>query len=122
VWGRKAITVAGSGTQLAVITTEHTLLTVTHEAGVYTFHVDTALMVTGDVLELRVYQKILDGGTLRVAYAMPFYGAPPTDDVIKISVPISTDDIGVAVAELTFTLKQTFGTGRNFPWKVLRHA
>lgn len=117
-----AVTVVGSGTQLTVITTEHVLWTVTHEAGVYTFHVDTLNMAQYDVLELRVYQKILVGGVWYVVYEQTFYGAVVTDDQIKISVPISTDDLGVGVDELKFTLKQTFGAVRNFAWKVLRHA
>ena len=114
-----AVTAFASNTQTATVTTEHTLSDV-NEAGVYTFHVDTVNMAAGDVLELRIYQMVLTGGTRRVAYLMAYYGAQPTDDLIKISVPISNDltDSGA----LRFTLLQTFGTSRNFPWKVLKHA
>lgn len=113
-----AVTSAGSGTQTATVTTEHTLLDVA-TAGVYTLHVDTVNMVAGDILELRIYQIILTSGTRRVAYIGVYYGAQPTDDVIKISVPIGNEltDAG----SLRFTLKQTFGTSRNFPWKVLTY-
>lgn len=114
-----AVTAAGSGTQSATVTTEHTLLDVS-AAGVYTFHVDTVNMVAGDIVELRIYQIVLTGGTRRVAYVTAYYGAQPTDDLIKISVPISNEltDSG----SLRFSLKQTFGTSRDFPWKVLQHA
>lgn len=113
-----AVTAAGSGTQAATVTTEHTLLDVA-TAGVYTFHVDTVNMIAGDVLELRIYQIILTAGTRRVAYIGSFSGVQPTDDVIKVSVPLGNEltDAGA----LRFTLKQTFGTSRNFPWKVLAY-
>jgi len=114
-----AVTAQSSGTQSATVTTEHTLLDVA-VAGTFTLHVDTVNMVAGDVLELRMYQIILTGGTRRVAYFESFTGPQPADDVIKISVPISNEltDSG----SLRFTLKQTFGTSRNFPWKVLKYA
>ena len=114
-----AVTAQGSGTQSATVTTEHTLLDVA-VAGTFTLHVDTVNMVAGDVVELRLYQIVLTGGTRRVAYYARFDGAQPTDDLIKISVPISNEltDAG----SLRFTLKQTFGTSRNFPWKVLKYA
>lgn len=113
-----AVTAAGSGTQTATVTTEHTLLDVA-TAGVYTLHVDTVNMVAGDILELRVYQIILTSGTRRVAYLGVYYGAQQTDDIIKVSIPIGNEltDSG----SLRFTLKQTFGTSRNFPWKVLAY-
>lgn len=113
------VTAAGSGTQSATVTTEHTLLDLA-AAGTYTLHVDTNAMVAGDVLELRIYQMVLTGGTRRVAYFARFDGAQPSDDQVKISVPISNEltDSGA----VRFTLKQTFGTSRSFPWKVLKYA
>lgn len=114
-----AVTAFAQNTQAATVTTEHTLSDV-NVAGVFTFHVDTVNMVAGDILELRIYQMVLTSGTRRVAYIGCFYGAQPTDDVIKVSVPISNEltDAG----SLRFTLKQTFGTSRNFDWKVIKHA
>jgi hypothetical protein len=89
-------------------------------AGTFTFHVDAVNMAAGDVLELRIYQMVLTGGTRRVAYFQLYYGAQSVNDLIKISVPISNEltDSGA----LRFTLKQTVGTGRAFPWKVLKYA
>lgn len=114
-----AVTAQGSNTQSATVTTEHTLLDVA-VAGTFTLHVDTVNMVAGDRLELRVYQIVLTGGTRRVAYYHVLEGAQPTDDLIAIGVPISNEltDAG----SLRFTLKQTHGTSRNFPWKVLKYA
>lgn len=113
-----AVSAAGSGTQSSTVTTEHTLLDVS-AAGVYTMHVDTSNMAAGDILELRVYQIALTSGTRRVAFLGCFYGAQPTDDVMKISLPIGNEltDSG----SLRFTLKQTFGSTRNYAWKVLQY-
>lgn len=107
-----------NGTQTAVIGTEHQLAD-TAVAGVYSFHVDKNAMVAGDVLELRVYQMVLTGGTSRVVYEQTFYGAQASDDQIAISAPIG-NELTDATA-LRFSLKQTFGTGRAFPWKVLKY-
>jgi hypothetical protein len=114
-----AVTAQGTGTQTAVITTEHTLLDVAI-AGTFTLHVDKNAMAAGDVLELRIYQIVLTGGTRRVCYKTVYYGAQSADDLIAVSVPISNEltDAG----SLRFTLKQTAGTGRAFPWKVLKYA
>lgn len=114
-----AVTAQGSGTQSAVITTEHTLLDVAI-AGTFQLAVDKNAMQAGDTLELRVYDIVLTGGTRRVAYKDSWSGAQDADDMIAISVPISNEltDAGA----LRFTLKQTAGTGRSFPWKVLKFA
>jgi hypothetical protein len=61
------VTAEAASTQTAVIGTEHTLDDVA-AAGTYTLHVDTVNMAAADVLELRVYQIVLTGGTRRVAY------------------------------------------------------
>ena len=114
-----AVTAQSTGTQTATIGTEHTLLDVAI-AGTFTLHVDANAMAAGDIVELRVYQIVLTGGTRRVAYFQVYSGAQPADDLIKISVPISNEltDAG----SIRFTLKQTAGTGRSFPWKVLKYA
>lgn len=113
-----AVTAAGSGTQTATIGTEHTLLDIA-VAGVFTLHVDKINMAASDMLELRVYQMILTGGTRRVAYKASWADAQVADDMIAISVPIANEltDAGA----LRFTLKQVLGTGRAFPWKVLAY-
>lgn len=117
-----AVTAFGTpGTQTASIGTEHFLASV-NVAGVFTFHVDLVNMVAGDYLELRVYQMVLTGGTQRVAYIETFQGGEVAtrEDKIVISVPISNELTDTN--SLRFSIKQTLGTGRNFPWKVLKHA
>lgn len=114
-----AVTLYGSGTQTATVTTEHSLQSVT-AAGVYTLHVDCVNMLANDVLELRVYQIALTGGTKRVAFfSGQIVGAQPTDDVMKVSIPLGNDITDAN--SIQFTLKQTFGTSRNYPWKVLAY-
>jgi len=113
-----AVTAYASGTQSATVTTEH-FLSSPNVAGVYTLHVDTVNMVAGDVLELRVYQMVLTGGTQRVVFQSSYVGAQAVDDLIKVSVPIANELTDTNA--LRFSLKQTAGTSRNFPWKVLTY-
>lgn len=115
-----AVTAQSSGTKtLTGSGTEDTLLDVA-VAGTYTLHVDLVNLAAGDVVEFRIYQIILTGGTRRVAYFTRRVDVQPTDDMIVISVPISNEltDSG----SLRFTATQTKGTGRAIPWKVLKYA
>jgi hypothetical protein len=77
-------------------------------------------MAAGDVVVLRMYEMVLTSGTRRVAYCATFTGAQVVDDMIKISVPVSTalTDSGA----VRFTLQQTAGTGRVFPWNLKKFA
>lgn len=113
-----AVTAYGSNTQTATIGTEHSLQSVT-AAGVYSLHVDTAAMLAGDILELRVYQIVLASGTKRLVFFHAYYGVQPTHDVMKVSIPLGNDITDAN--SLQFTLTQTFGTGRGYPWKVLQY-
>lgn len=115
-----AVTAHATGTLSATAGGTEDFLTSPNVAGTFTLHVDTVNMAAGDVIELRVYQMVLTGGTQRVAYVARYEGAQPTDDLIKISVPISNELTDTNA--LRFSLKQTAGTSRNFPWKVLKYA
>ncbi len=99
-------------------------LTNPNVAGTFTLHVDTINLAANDAVELRAYQMILTGGTPRVAYYAQWFDAQPVDDIIKISVPISNELTDTNA--LRFSVKQiapaTGGTGRAFPWKVLKYA
>lgn len=97
------------GAQLAVIDTEHTLATIT-DAGTYILTVDTNVMVLGDKLTLRAKLKVRSSGTTRLAYIANY--AQPQGIPVKISIPVAT------VSEVVFTLEQTAGTGRTFPFEV----
>lgn len=116
-----AVTAQGSGTKtVAAVGTAETLLDVA-VAGTFTLHVDTDAMAADTVLELRIYQMVLTGGTRRVAYFDGWMGVQPADEKIKISVPISNEltDAGA----LRFEINQTKGSvAKAFPWKVLKYA
>lgn len=102
--------VNSSGTQTAVISTEHTLGTPPTAAGTYVLAVDLSNMVDGDVVELRMKRKVLTGGTIRQTLLAVFSNAQ--SDLVAYSIPVPTP-WGV-----TATLKQTAGTGRNFDWSL----
>jgi hypothetical protein len=104
--------VSGSGTQAATIGTESTLATDATN-GTYYFEVDASAMAPGDIIELRIYVKTLSGGTSRVAWVNTFGPSPPICPILPS--PCQPSDQGISVS-----LKQLTGTGRSFPWKLLR--
>jgi hypothetical protein len=116
-----AVTAHASGTLTAAGAGVEDFLTSPNVAGTFTLQVDTVNMVAGDVIELRVYQMVLTGGTTRVAYFARYEGAQDVDDRIKISVPISNELTDSNA--LRFSLTQSgAGTDKAFPWKVLKYA
>ena len=105
-------TLDSSGTQTAVIGTEHVLATSTTNATFY-FQVRGNNLVSGDILELRIYTITLSGGTLEVTWKTTVGPSPPP--AIVIASPPQPSDQSIKV-----TLKQTAGTGRALDWKLLR--
>ena len=106
-----ALSVVASGTQTAVLTTEHSLHTSTL-ARTFVLSVDTVNMVNGDALTLRIKTRTLSGGTNRVAYVVNY--AQVQGDPIKLSIPLPS------AFSVEFTLQQTTGAaGRDFDWAVL---
>lgn len=103
-------TSSASGTQTATISTEHTLANVT-TAGTFVLQVNTSNMVNGDTVELRAKVKTLTGGA-EALYMIAVYTHAQFDPV-KMSIPVPS------LYSLTFTLKQTAGTGRAFEWNVV---
>lgn len=106
-----ALSVISSGTQAAVIGTEHSLATST-VAGAFAFIVDMVNLVNGDTVELRVYTKSLSGSTKQLAYYAVYSHVQATPN--KYSVPVPSPHY------VEVSLKQTAGTGRNFPWELVR--
>ena len=102
---------AGTGTQTAVIDTEHTLDTES-TAGVYTLCVDTKNMVAGDIVVLRIKTKFAAGGTSGIAFEATY--ANVQAEPLKYSPPVPI------ITEIVCTLEQTDGVGRDFPWNLLR--
>ena len=106
-----ALVVDASGTQAAVISTEHILRTTT-TSGTFVLVVNTTAMANGDVTELRLYTKPLSGSTSVVAYVAIYSNVQAS--VVKYSVPVPCNN------ECKVTLKQTAGTGRSYEWALLQ--
>jgi len=117
--GGSAVNTSGTQSGTHSVVSETSLVDI-NVAGTFTLHIDTINLAAGDCLEVRIYQIILTGGTRRVCYYQRYDGAQSADDMIKISVPISNELTDTA--SLRFTLKQTFGTARAIPWKVLKYG
>lgn len=108
-----AVSINTSGTQTAVIGTEHILATIA-TAGTYQLAVDLTNLTNSDTVELRVKVKALAASTSKqVFYAA--YSNPQGDDVIKLSPPTPSP------TEFIVTLKQTAGTSRSFDWAVYQY-
>lgn len=103
-------TLDSSGSQTATIGTEHILASPTTNA-TYAFSVDCVNMVNSDQLELRCYDMV-DGSNYRQVWKGSFSNVQI--NVGKVSPPLAV------TAQAKFTLKQTAGTGRVFPWSVRR--
>lgn len=103
-------TLTASGTQTATITTEHALATSTVN-GTFIFETDLTNLALGDTVELRIKGITLSGGAAGQMWKATFNG--PQTNVRVQSMAIASD------ISLNITLKQTVGTGRAFPWKLL---
>jgi hypothetical protein len=101
-----------NGSQTCTIGTEHTLAAPSTE-GNRQLKLDLINLASQDILEVRVYEKV-DGTNLRVASVYAFQGAQPTDGMIANSIISSTHD------GCEFRIRQTHGTGRVIPWRVLK--
>jgi hypothetical protein len=101
-------TVTADGTEqtLATDTANHT----------YVLVVDTATLVNGETLELRIYTKCLTAGTERLAYMATYVNAQ--GEPMKYSIPVPAD------ISCKVTLKQSVyvSTYKAFPWKLLSIA
>jgi hypothetical protein len=107
-----AWTLSSSGTTGALsIGSETTLVTDSNNA-TFVFEVDVTNLVNGDLLEVRIYTVTLNGGALTQAWKGTYQHNQLNDH--KISPPIASDQ------SLKVTLNQQAGTGRTFPWKLLR--
>lgn len=99
-----------SGTQTAVIGTEHSLATPT-VAHYRQLLVDVGALVGGEQVELRIKGSVLASGTVQVVLLQTFTGA--------VTDPHTQSDVIALPEGGTFTLKQLNGTGRAFPWRIL---
>lgn len=104
-----AVVVESSGTQTAVIGTEHSLASPT-TAKTRQLVVDLSNLANGDTVELRIKRKALSTGAIRTWQLASFAHAQAAPVVLSVPIP--------SPHGAEFTLKQTTGTARNFDWSV----
>lgn len=102
--------VESSGTQTASIGTEHTVFTVATGYKTRTFNVDVGALAATEVLEVRVYSPVIAAGAVQLARLVTFTGT--VSEPNTQGLPFLVQPTGF------FTIKQTSGTGRSFPWTV----
>lgn len=90
--------------------TEQTLTTQT-TAATYVLVTDTANMVNGDMIELRLKTKARSGGTSRQAYVVTYQNVQGNPN--KYSVPVPAN------VEIVATIKRVGGSDRAYPWGLL---
>jgi len=106
-------TLSQSGTTAALtISSETTLGSADTNNATFVLVVDCNAMAAGDIVELRLKTMTLAAGTTRQVWKGAYQHVQLNP--IKISPPIASDQ------SLTCTINQTAGTGRTFPWKLLR--
>lgn len=103
------------GAQTATVNTEHTLESPAITAiGSYVLMIDTGNMASGDTLELRVKTRAKsDASTTKLAVYAVFQHAQ--NEPIKYSIPCPCPG-----GAISFSLKQTTGTGRAYDWSILQ--
>lgn len=103
-----------SGTNTLVLNTETTLNSVTPNTtdGVYQLFVDVSNMVAGDILEIRIREKVTSAGTQRAIFMSTLANAQGGDSAIWVSPSL------LLMHGWAMTLKQTGGTGRAFAWSI----
>ena len=106
-----AVTVVDSGSQTATLTTWHDVDTIVSTAGVYVFAVDMSNLANGETLDIRVKVNTVSGGTQAVLYQAS-YSHAQAEPIVQTPPIVVPDDA-------TFSIRQTGGTGRAFPWATL---
>jgi len=106
-----SISSVDDGTQTAVIDSEHTLSTKT-AAGFYILGVDLSNMVNGDITVLRIYTKMITGESSNMVWEGTYSNLQAFPNVYSIPCPVTT--------EIICTLTQTDGTGRDYPWNLIK--
>ena len=108
-----SLTLGSSGTTSALVIGAETELETDSTNAFFTLQFDTSNMVIGDVVVARIYTVVSFGGPLIQAWEASF-GPSPQSNNAKMSMGVPS------IWSLKFTLTQTAGTGRTFPWQLLR--
>ena len=103
------VTLSNSGTQTAVIGTEHVLFNPL-TSKFFTGYIDLTNMASGDIVEIRVSLIVKTAGSY-ILYFLQTYVNAQTNPLVYI--PTLPSDVGFKL-----TLKQTAGTARTYDWRV----
>jgi hypothetical protein len=104
-------------TSALTVGTETTIGSTIGSAGTYQLNLNVSNLAGGgtpDILELRVYSKVLSGDTKALKDIWTLVGAQV--------VPILYTPVYPETYYLEFTLKQTQGTGRTFKYNIVQLA
>lgn len=112
-----AITVENSGTYTTNPGTEEDLDSVTGP-GIYQLEADINAITGDEIITLRVYKKVLSGGTERLEEESSWHGIQgiPIVRMPPIVIPHN------GASALRFTAEQTGGSARSMPWSVNKIA
>lgn len=110
-----AISEHSSGSQTATIDTEHTVTGAEADDVICQFWVDVNNIAAGDVVIFRIKEKCRAADTQRLVWEAAVGPTPPTQKMWVSPTLILLHD-------WDFTLEQTDGTGRAFPWSVRKVA
>lgn len=102
--------VESSGSQTATLTTWHDVAAVSDTAKTRVFAVDLSNLANGETLDIRIKMNVRSADAQAVAYQAS-YSHAQAEPVVQ-SVPVVIPD------DATFSIRQTGGTGRAFPWAV----
>lgn len=79
-----------------------------------TVSINLSLMQAGDTVQLKVYERNINGGALTLVAGGPLLLYAGVQSIPIFSYPLNPNRWGVQV-----TLEQTAGVNRNYPWEVL---
>jgi hypothetical protein len=79
----------------------------------FTFKLDTHLMQSGDIVVLKVYDMVLNAGTLALVTQETYTDAQ--------TLPIKFLPPQWITEEIKITLQRTAGTDRNYDWVLLEN-
>jgi hypothetical protein len=110
-----AVTQYATGTLTGHVIGTESIVTSVAGPGVFTFELDLATCVAGDVYMARIYKMMVTAGTARECLIGGPWAGVQLDN-IKVSVPLMTS-LSDAQA-LRFGITQIAGTLHDVPWKV----
>lgn len=111
------ITPFANGTVTGTVGSEIFLSNV-NAAGQYILYIDTVNMVANDYLEIRAYKTVINSGTANVMTLDTYQDLQPVDERIKYTNVVWNDLTDTQAVR--FSIKQTFGTARQYNWAVLK--